>query len=270
MPVPASELENDPFLRMLIMGVPKLGRTTHAVATAPAPVRVLLCEADSALRGAKQETDQFEFERIRPDANGHIWTRMINAIVLAKNAAKEGQIKTLVVDPLSFFAHKLMAEIEKATETSAGNVDGRKAHPEFTKRIIHCVDLLLTVPCHVVVVTHHMETGGDDNAERPKTGRGIVPLMPNMATRTAIAAMFYDIVWFDLAGKDTPPESQHNGRVFVTGPEGAWGTGCRSRKGNFVLPAHVGKFIEWANEQTRTMGEPASKPKLKPVSGGKR
>lgn len=265
MPVPASELENDPYLRLLMMGQAKLGKTSHAISTAPAPVRVLICESDSALLGAKRETSNFDFDRIRPDAGGHIWNTMMNAILAAKKDAKAGLIKTVVVDPLSFFAHKLLLEIEEATKTKEGNVDGRKAHPEFTKRIIHAVDLLLTIPAHLVVVSHHMDIGGDDNGDRPKTGPGIVPLMPNMATRTAIAALFYDVVWFDIAPKAIPggpPVDHYKNRVFVTGPDGAWGVGCRSLKKNSVLPAHVGKFIERVAEMTKTN----SKPVLRPLS----
>lgn len=266
MPIPASELEHDPYLRLLWMGIPKTGSSTHAISTSPPPVRVLLCESDSALRGAKRETDQFDFERIRPDGEGHIWDTMMKHIIAAKRDAKEGKIKTVVVDPLSFFAHKLLIEVENATKTKEGNIDGRKAHPEFTKRIIHAVDLMMTIPAHLVVVTHHMDVGGDDNADKPKTGPGIVPLMPNMATRTAIASMFYDIVWFDVVPPATPgkqPVEHFNNRIFVTGPGGAWGTGCRSRKGNAVMPAHVGQFIDHMTKLAKTERGP-SKLKLAP------
>lgn len=271
MPIPASELEHDPYLRMLLMGVPKTGQTTCAISTSPGPVRVLLCESDSALRGAKRETDNFDFERVRPDAGGHIWNTMMKHIVAAKLDAKEGKIKSVVVDPLSFFAHKLLMEVEEATKTDKGNVDGRKAHPEFTKRIIHAVDMMLSIPAHLVVVTHHMDVGGEDNADKPKTGPGIVPLMPNMATRTAIASMFYDIVWFDVvpvtvAGK--PPVEHYNGRIFVTGPGGAWGTGCRTRKGNATMPAHVGQFVEQMTKLAKTERQPQKT--LKPLAAAAR
>jgi hypothetical protein len=97
-----------------------------------------------------------------------------------------------------------------------------------------------------------MEVGGDENG-KPKSGKGIVPLMPNTASKTAVAAMFYDVVWMDIANKDQQTQS-YNDRIFVTGPEGAWGIGCRSLKKNELIPAHIGKFIERMREVSKSEG----------------
>lgn len=247
MPIPSSSLEHDSFLRMLLMGVPKGGKTTHAIATAPGPVRVLLCENDSALRGAKREGASFDFERVKG------WDTMSKFVVEAKRDAKEGKIKTVVVDPLNVFADALLEECLASTKSKEGNEDGRKAHPEFTRRIKHIIALMQTIPAHLVVISHYMEVGGGDDNDKPKSGRGICPLMPNMASRTAVAAMFYDVVWFDQASKD---QAGHNGRIFVTGPDGAWGVGCRSLSKNEILPAHIGKFIERMKEVSKAESKP--------------
>jgi AAA domain-containing protein len=248
MPIPADSLEHDQFLRMLLMGIPKGGKSSHAIATAPSPVRVLLCESDSALIGAKRESNKFDFERVSGFGS------MTKFIVEAKRDAKEGKIKSLVVDPLNMFADTLFEECLAASKSDAGNEDGRKAHPEFTRRIKHVINLLMTIPAHLVVVSHYMEVGGGDDNDKPKYGRGICPLMPNMASRTAVAAMFYDVVWFDQA-KATEP-NHYNNRIFVTGPDGAWGVGCRSLSKNEILPAHIGKFIERMREVSKTEVRP--------------
>jgi AAA domain len=240
MPVKANALEVDAHLKMLLMGPPKLGKTTHAIETSPGPVRVLLCENDSALRGARRKTLNFDFERVTD------WNSMTKFVVDAKRDAKAGLIKTVVVDPLTTFADKLLAECVYATRTHDGNEDGRKAHPEFTKRIVHLVDLLLTIPAHVIVIAHHMETGGDNEAK--KLGDGLVPLMPNTASRTKVGAMFYDVVWMDIAKPGWP---EYNGRTFITGPDGAWGPGCRSLAKNDKLPADVGEFIKAMKEEKK-------------------
>jgi AAA domain len=247
MPIPASALEDELHLRLLILSWPKKGATTHAVSTSPSPVRVLLCEAtDSALKGAKRETSNFDFDRIRG------WDTMTKAIVEAKKDAREGKIKTVVVDPLNFFADVLMAECTQATLTKDNHEDGRRAHPEFTKRIKHVINLLQTIPAHLVVINHYMEVGGDEgNDSKPKNGPGIVPLMPNMASRTAVAAMFHDIVWFDTAGKDQP---NYNNRIFVTSADGVWGPGCRSLTKYPIVPAHVGQLIKTIAAQKNGAG----------------
>jgi hypothetical protein len=254
MPIPASALEDELHIRLLILSWPKKGATTHAIATSPSPVRVLLCEStDSALKGAKRETDKFDFDRVRG------WDSMTKAIIEAKKDAKEGRVKTVVVDPLNFFADILMAECTSSTMTKEGNEDGRRAHPEFTKRIKHVINLLQTIPAHLVVINHYMEVGGDEgNDSKPKNGPGIVPLMPNMASRTAVAAMFHDIVWFDTSSKDATVH--HNNRIFVTSAEGVWGPGCRSLSKNDVLPAHVGQFIKTIAAQKNGAGKTAPAP----------
>jgi AAA domain len=229
--------------------------TTHVVATAPGPVRVLNCESDTALRGAQRETKNFDFERVAG------WDSMMAAVVAAKKDAKAGAIKTVVVDPLSTFGDRLMAECVTATRTKEGNEDGRKAHPEFTKRIVHLVDLLMTIPAHVIVITHYMETGGDD--ESKKLGSGLVPLMPNTASRTKIGAMFYDIVWVDIAKPGWP---EYRGRTFITSPDGAWGPGCRSLNGYDKLPAHIGEFIKAVKEGAVGKAKVETKPKANGVA----
>ena len=241
MPIKADSLELSPHVRMLLMSPPKLGKTTHAVETSPGPVRVLLCEDDSALLGARRQTRNFEFERVTG------WNSMMKYVVEAKRDAKDGKLKTLIVDPITMFADNLLEECFVATKTKEGNEDGRKAHPEFTKRILHIVTLLLTIPAHVIVIAHYMDTGGDDDTK--KLGAGLMPLMPNTASRTKLAAMFYNVVWMDLA---KPGQPEYRNRTFITSPDGCWGPGCRSLASNEKLPAHVGEFIKAMNSDRKS------------------
>ena len=239
MPRPATALEHEHHLRLLVLSWPKTGTTTHMISTSPGPVRVLLCEAsDSALNGAASETKNFDFERVLG------WDTMMKFIIEAKRDAKEGKIKTVVVDPLNFFADKLMTECFQATRTKEGAEDGRRAHPELSKRLNHAVDLLLTIPAHVIVTSHYMDVGGDEDASKPKRGKGLVPLMPNLRSRSEIAAKFHDIVWFEKAWKEVPAADQYNNRVLVVADEGVFGPGGRHLKGSTVLPGHIEKLIE--------------------------
>lgn len=234
MPLPASALERDEFLRLLLMGVPKSGKTTMVVASSPGPVRVLLCEGDSALNGARRHSPEWvkhgDFERIKG------WKSMADAIQVAKEDAKKGVIKTLVVDPLSDFAAVLEEDLLAATDNGKGP-DGRRAYPEYVRRLRHLVEQLFRIPCHVVVISHYIEVGGgevqpDGGGEpTPRTGEGIVPLLAGKA-RALIAAKFNDVVWFDIRKGE---------RILETGPTGRWGPGCRSLDGVQIIPADVTK-----------------------------
>lgn len=236
MPLPASALERDEFLRLLVMGPPKVGKSTCVVATSPGPVRVLLCEADSALKGARRHSpkNHFDFERIKG------WDSMMSALKEARDDIKAGKLKTLVVDPLSDFAAVLEEACLAQTDNGKGP-DGRRAYPEYGRRLRHLIEQLFRLQCHVIVITHYIEVGGgevqpDGGGEAtPRTGEGIVPLLAGKA-RALVAAKFNDVCWFDLDKKGQ--------RFIETGPTGRWGPGCRSLDGTHMIPADVTKGRE--------------------------
>jgi hypothetical protein len=239
MPISSRDLEEEPFLRLLMLGVPKLGKTAAAIATAPGPVYVLLCEATSALKGAKRLNDKpFDYDMITS------WESMERGIKEAREGAKAGKYKTIVVDPFSNFAH----HIEKILRESTDN-DARRWSPEYNNRLDHIIEQLFRIPAHVIVISHYIDTGGGVDGEE-KVGEGRLPLLAGKA-RQLIAAKFNDVIWMDFMNK--PPkdggeapwlDEPYNGRVFVTGPQGAWGPGCRSLHGTRILPADIGLLLK--------------------------
>jgi hypothetical protein len=236
MPIPSSALEKDPHLRVLVMGPAKLGKTTTAVCTTQGKTRVLLCESDTALSEAKRRKGNFDFERCL-DVNKP-YEQMTTYLVQAKEDAKSGAIQSVLIDPLSDFADRLLAQSFRLNLTSNQEEDGRRAYPHCTKRLLHCLDLAFTIPCHLIVVCHYLEIGGQEMPGSTKrTGDGIVPLLPGQA-RARVAAKFNDVLWFDIDKTDTSK------RVFITGPQGAWGPGCRSLSQFNILPADFSNLIE--------------------------
>jgi len=239
MAIPSSELDRDPLLRLLVMGGPKSGKTSCLVCTSPGPVRVFLCEDDSALKGARRgipvdgdrrRTNSFDFERIGG------WDSMQKAITELKKDLKEGaKLKTLLIDPLGDFVYRLLDECFALTRTRDGNDDGRRAYPELAKRMRHLLDQLFRLPVNVIVVCHYTDTGGQAiEGQLERSGQGIVPNLPGQV-RATVAAKFVDVIWFEIRNKR---------RIFVTGPEGAWGPGCRSMEGTVTLDADVAELIK--------------------------
>jgi len=258
MPIPLSALEIDYHLRILLLGGPKLWKTTIACTTLPSPTRVLLCESDSALSEALRQGADVDFERCMSQEKPY--EQMTEFLVAAKRDAKEGKIKSVLWDPLSDFADRLLAQSMRLNLTQNGEEDGRRSYPHYTKRLMHCIDLAFTIPAHVVVVSHFLELGSGDLGGLKKTGEGIVPLIPGSA-RARVAAKFNDVLWCDL-----PSDGSNDRRSFYTSPRGAWGPGCRSLPGKFSeLPADFTALIK----TFRSEGLPAPKKPTAAASNGK-
>jgi hypothetical protein len=233
---PASSLEDTVKLRALLMGPAGAGKTSVAVLTAPRPVGVILCETDSALDyprvhmreveglNAKEIDKQLKFMKVSS------WETMQQALAASRAAADAGDIKSLVVDPFNFFTDNLMDQCFKWTQTQDGKEDGRRAHPEATKRIRQIVNQLMNVDCHVVVVSHYMDVG--DAAK--KGGPDKVPMLPNKEARVIVHGMFPHKLWMEM---------RNGKRVFVMTPQGFTGPGVRGFRGAKEIPADIGTLM---------------------------
>lgn len=238
---PESALDFCPYLRLLMLGVAKIGKTSSAICTSPGPVGVILCEDETALREAKRRGAKFNYASLQYDGpNGKpakVFQPMLDLLLEAKRNAKEGRLKTLIIDPISTFARKLLEEAFANNQTQGGKDDGRTAYQEYNRRFDHITDFAMSIPAHLIVVSHYAQVSSEMDGQMKKSGEGVVPLIPG-ASRNALAAKFVDVVWFDLDKEDREK------RVIVTGPRGAWGPGCRSIHGTHVLPADFTQLID--------------------------
>jgi len=231
------------FLRLLLLGPPKSRKTTIAVGTSPGPVYVINSEDPDDLLPAKRLTTNFMHNTV------HTSQKMEQALALARVQIDRG-VRTIVWDTLSSFSDFLSEECLRASLTSAGLPDGRKAWPEYEKRLKNYVDRLKRLPAHVIVVSHFQDFSSESDNQAtggkkiPKVwgksmADGIVPLLYGRA-RLSLAGKFPNVIYLDRDEKDNP--------VFVTSMKGIWGPGCRhlaSINGRPVekLPADITKLI---------------------------
>jgi hypothetical protein len=175
---------------------------------------------------------------------------MEQALVVAAAQIKRG-VKTIVWDTLSSFSDFLAEECLRASFTSAGLPDGRKAWPEYEKRLKNYVDRLKHLQAHVIVVSHFQDFSSESDSQAsagkkiPKVwsksmADGIVPLLYGRA-RLSIAGKFPNVIYLDRDDRDAP--------IFITSMRGVWGPGCRNMgtlNGRPVekLPADITKLIE--------------------------
>lgn len=226
----SSELAPEPFHRVLLLGMPGVGKSTVSISTAPAPVVVMLCEEEDALQFPKAAS-KYEFQFVQ--ARG--WATASKALVEINQAVKEGA-KTVVVDPLSDLGKLL--ENEATANVGQQGVDGFAAWRVFAQRLNSFVDSLFKLQAHVICTAHYLE----------KDGR----MLPLLSGQMAIHMMkrFTDRVWMDLKGEE---------RVFITGPTPTMsGPACRSSRGTYTLPASIETlFAHFAEMRAQAEGKPA-------------
>ena len=228
MPRAASSVVANPFLRVVILGAPKSGKTTSVVTTCPKPCYVIESDGSEAhLQGAVRITKDFEFDLV---TNSGELDKAINTAV-AGVKRPEGGYQTVVLDTLSSLAQLIEAE-----ELKKANDDGRRAYSQYARKLRHIVRTLFALPCHVVICSHFISMG-DGIDGKPKQGIGIFPLLAGSA-RESVAALCPDMLMLELR-KD-------GSRVFIANPQGAWGAGMKSIAAqNVELPADIQKLIEY-------------------------
>jgi AAA domain len=226
-PVPAGSSTRKRFLRMLILGPAKVGKSVAAVCTSPGPVYVINCDNEDALDPAERRTKNFSSNLVySPDD-------MEAALKVARKQVADGKAKTIVVDTLSNYA----ARLEEACLLASGGgnmekADGRRAYQNYEARLRNTVERLFKLEAHVIVCSHYLEIPGKLDTQMEKFGDGIAPLLAGKA-RGTIPGLFNDVVFLFV---------RKGVRYFGTAPTGAFGVGCRTLDGYEEVPANVEEF----------------------------
>lgn len=233
MPRRASEIEACSYLRLLVFGSPKVGKSTTVLKSCIGSAYVINSDDEFSLRPALQFTDDFDYDLVfGSDPNCQ---EIEKAIYGAREGVKAGNYQTIIWDTITKYCWRAEEVFAKATENAAGEADGRRYHPRFRKHVMNIIDRLFTIPAHVIVNAHWAEVGGaliGDQLE--KEGKGIAPMLPGQL-RTHVPAAFQDVIFLEKQGEN---------RVFVTSPDGVWGTGARNLPGVKVLPADISLLWE--------------------------
>lgn len=245
MPLSPDDASAQAYLRLLVLGAPKVGKTHCILATCEKPAYVINCDDAGSLRPASRVTKEFKWDLVAARDAGML-SQMENAIGEARRGVKAGEYKTIVWDTMSSYAMRLEQVLADSTDTGKGP-DGRRYWPDYEKRLRSVVERLFSLKAHIIVMSHYIEVGGEvTENQMAKSGQGIVPLLGGKA-RGTIPALFQDVVFL---------EKKRTGRVFTTALEGVFGPGCRSLDGVAEMPADVGEF--WR----RATGGPGARKKV--------
>ena len=228
MPQSSDQVLASPFLRLLILGPPKIGKTTTCVSTAPpGGVYVIECDgSESALAGAARRR-QFDYDLVKGGS------AMNGAVETAKKGVTAGKYQTVILDTLSGFAEGLEEE-----ELRAAAGDPRRAYRPYGAKLRRLVRELFALQAHTVITSHFMDLGSEIEGQTAKSGNGILPLLAGSARQT-VSMLCPDVLFLDFRPEKGPDGKMHQARKFLVNPKGVWGVGSRAIDGTHELPADL-------------------------------
>ncbi len=231
MPHDASELEREPYDRVLILGEPHIGKSTSIASSAAAAFGhgyVINCGKKEGLLEAKRRGGKFTYDLIRDEA------QLEDAIKEARRGAKEGKYKWVVIDDYNLYASWLEVALEDQTRNQKGEADGRRFWREYRKRLVNVLIRCFDLKAHFYCISHYMETGGGlIEGQTEKTGVGVAPMFAG-AARKEIPGMFGDVIYMAPNSKDPSKRSFH------INPVGVYGPSCLSLPDTREIDADVG------------------------------
>ena len=191
---------------MLLGGASKAGKTSAAVMTSPQPVFVFNTDGKGALDPivALDPDNQFVAEDITSAASFHTAMGWVKAHL--------NGFETVILDNITGLAGYVELEVRK----EIGRDDPRVIYPEYTRRLMSCVNELLNLPRHVIIIGH-LEPGENDTP-------GSFGHMLGVAgkAKTQVSMIVQDWVWLHVDMQQGVAKRQ-----FLLAPQGNWNKGAR-------------------------------------------
>lgn len=209
-----NQIESSAYARVLLKGLPKTGKTTSILTSAPGPICVLNCDGPDAVQPAKRFGAK-EL-KIADVTSASMWARAVDG---ACALAKEGAIGTIVVDTVTLLINNVLT-LEYHQQFPG---DSFAVYKETFASMAKGLNKLKKAPAHLFVVAHCGEDGKLDVEGKSKE---VLPRLLN------------DIVYFDFDSKRNPR------RAFHVGPSASGLSGSRSCDENKIIEADVKKLLD--------------------------
>lgn len=271
MPKSAADAKAFDFLRLLVLGPPKVGKTQTIISTAPKPVYVILSDDEAALQPAARVVGpkDFFYDEVNSTQGPKLLQQAEAAWREAIEGAKAGRYKSIVWDTMTSFAGYLVNAELVASTNQNGNEVPQTAYPSYARRLTNYVGRLLAAQAHVIVLAHDVKESKELPGQLAKHGVGIVPGIAG-SVRGNIAGKFQDVVYLEKRKGDGAGVEK---RMFVTNIDGVYGIGCRNLPGYSEVPADVEQFYKLslspnvkATEKKPSTTKPMAKPAVKPAA----
>ena len=202
--------------RILLLGPPKIGKTTAIAKGAPEPL-LINCDGKNAALGAVNQGARFKYA---VDVNsGAQW---VAACGMAKELAEKGDIKSVIVDTASLLNYTLISENKRS------GAKGWDIYTQATETAMRGFDILRNLNAHLFVVSHLKVEG--------ETVAGIMPDVKG-ELKALIPRLIEDWVMIEL----DPVTGKRN---FLVGAQKFWTPSGRNIKRSCVIEADVGLLFK--------------------------
>lgn len=209
-----------PYLRLLLLGSPKSGKTTCALRTCPTGEGKRLLVINSDQPGATASAAGADFDEVFADSP----QSLENALKAAREGVKGGRVGAVVWDTITEYGRKAQYLFDDATANAAGEPDGRRSWPKFNRNVQQALDRLMKLDAHVVVIAHsHVDEDG------------VTLNLSGSQAKAQIPAAFHDVWMLEKRGGGEAAT-----RCLSLKRGGALGS--RFLRGVTELPADVGEL----------------------------
>lgn len=246
----AAQAASDAWGRILLASVPKGGKTVSCGCTAPPPVLIINCDRKGAAVSAVNQCKKYgrdpEKDLFIVDVSSA--DEWLEAAHGAYNAARDGHVRTVVVDTITLLVDRLVREIvhegEKDLEKGEGGTQalwGRVAKIGGMG-----LDELLTIDAHLIVTAHLML-----NDAAP----GVLPAVQGSLKRW-VPGVISDWIRLDVTvDKTVEKKKDADGksktkietkilREFLIGAQRDWLHGSRNAKRTAIIDADITLLLE--------------------------
>lgn len=233
MPLASSSLAGQSFARLIVLGAPKVGKTTTCAKTSPGGVYVINSDDEFALRPAATAGAEFTYDTAL--GSEHDLGAIERAIREAQKGVKEGRYRTIIWDTVTRYAARAEDVFAAASAGGSGKPDPRRWYPAHRKHVMNSVDRLLALPAHVILICHYQDKYRDQEGQAQPVREGIVPALGGKLAAD-LPAMVSDVVYLD--------RERSGERVFICSSQGVYGPGGRNLTGVDKVPADVSKLLD--------------------------
>lgn len=229
MTIDGAAVAEEQYLRLMILGPPKIGKTHAAMATCEKRAYVIASDGPGGMQTAQGLTTDYDVDYV--DAGDRsVMTQLDNALNTAERGVREGKYKTIIWDTVTAYS-LLLSDLYVPPDKDSN----WKSWQIVEARLRNPIQRLNRLKAHIIILAHSVITQEDGKVKK------IYPQFPGKSARI-IPGLMNDVVYMEKEGEN---------RVFRVSMAGVEGPGSRNLPGVSTIPADVMGLIRLRGQTPR-------------------